>query len=314
MRGVAIQEAIEEMPADSEPFDMAQGRPFDGAQGGAATDDQTPPEEMDPQAVSPRQRLALEAFCKGGTIGDAAKAANVSRQTLHRWRAKYPHFALAMSSWSSACLSTAESQLVELASRAVGALSNAIDKGDARTATAVLRSLGVLRTYQPSKAPAGNAEKPLALPGMNFLAQALAESTKGGDETQPVAKPAASYVSALRDDASVRPDSPAPVPGAAAAGEEARPAAANSGRMAAKQNATETRRPGREPAGVLRHQDVTSEPAKAQKPAILAGKAGSAIKIACDSALQDVTECYQMLPNGTGQNALPRGVFVASCA
>ena len=100
---------------------MAQGGSSDGTRDiCAAPDDQTPQEEMDPQAISPRQRLALEAFCNGGTIGDAAKAANVSRQTLHRWRAKYPHFALAMSSWSSACLSMAESQLAELASRAMG--------------------------------------------------------------------------------------------------------------------------------------------------------------------------------------------------
>jgi transposase-like protein len=153
----------------------SQDERFDAAQSGAAADDdQTPPKEMDPQAVSPRQRLALEAFCKGGTIGDAAKAADVSRQTLHRWRAKYPHFALAMSSWSSACVAIAESQLEELASRAVCALAIAIDKGDARSAMAVLRSLGILRTYQPSKAPPAGAEKPLALPGMDFLAQALA--------------------------------------------------------------------------------------------------------------------------------------------
>jgi hypothetical protein len=277
MRGVAIQEAIEEMPGES----------------GLTADDQTPPEEMDPQAVSPRQRLALEAFCKGGTMGDAAKAANVSRQTLHRWRAKYPHFALAMSSWSAACLSMAESQLAELASRAVGALSNAIDKGDTRSAMAVLRSLGVLRTYQPSKAPDAAREQLNSRPGeqeMNFLAQALAgvapeqlNRRAGEQEKEAVVRPAK---------------------------EEVRPAA-NSGGTAEKQEATETRRRDGQPTGVLQYQNVTSEPGRAQKPAILAGKAGSAIKRACDSALQDVTECYQMLP---GQNALPRGVSVASCA
>lgn len=143
MSGVEIQEVIDEMPAEN----------------GLTADDQTPPEEMDSLAVSPRQRLALEVFCKGGTIGDAARAANVSRQTLHRWRAKYPHFAMAMSSWSSACLVMAESQLEELASRAVGALAIAIDKGDARSAMAVLRSLGILRTYQPCKAPGAAREQ-----------------------------------------------------------------------------------------------------------------------------------------------------------
>jgi hypothetical protein len=255
---------------------------------GAAEEDQTPPEEMDPQAVSPRQRLALEAFCKGGTIGDAARAANVSRQTLHRWRAKYPHFALAMSSWSSACLSMAESQLAELTSRAVGALSNAIDKGDARSAMAVLRSLGVLRTYQPSAARE-QLNSRAGEQGMNMLALALAGAVPEQLNSGAVEQEKEEVVKSAK--------------------EEVRAAVANSGGMAAQQDATETRRRGAQPTGVLQYENVTSAPAKGPKPAILAGKAGSAIKKACDSALQDVTECYQMLPN-----ASPREAALASCA
>jgi hypothetical protein len=259
-------------------FGEAEGRNLDEAQGGLpAEDDQTPPEEMDPQAVSPRQRLALEAFCKGGTIGDAARAANVSRQTLHRWRAKYPHFALAMSSWSSACLSTAESQLAEMASRAVAALGNAIDKGDARSAMAVLRSLGILRTYQPSKAGAAREQVNgrAGEQGMNFLAQAGAsrEQLNSGAGEQ----------AAAREQENSR------------AGEQGKEATTSRRHAAAKPEASETRRTGSDPADVLLNKNVTSPPAKSQKPAILAGKAGSAIKRACDNALHDVTECYQML-------------------
>ena len=257
-----------------------------------------------------KQRLALEAFCKGGTIGDAAKAANVSRQTLHRWRAKYPHFALAMSSWSSACLSIAESQLEELASRAVGALSNAIDKGDANTARAVLRSLGVLRTYQPLKA--GAAREP------RHAGIALARDSRAGEQE-------------IEAGANLSTSAPPP----ATAREEANPAAGNSGRTGAAQDQVSGRSGEQEieavaklsaslplpaageearPAGVSRQQDVTSEPAKEKKPAIFAGKAGSAIKSACDSALQDATEGYQMLPNVTGQHALPPGVLLQRSA
>jgi hypothetical protein len=309
MNGVAIQEAIDEMPADS----------------GFTADDQTPPEEMDFQAVSPRQRLALEAFCKGGTIGDAAKAANVSRQTLHRWRAKYPHFALAMSSWSSACLSTAESELAELASRAVGALSNAIDKGDSRSAMAVLRSLGVLRTYQPSAAREQSSSR-AGEQEMNLLMQALAgagteqlSSGTGEQEKEEAAwseqlssgtgeqeKEEAAWSEQLNSGAGEQEKAEVVKP----TKEEARPAT-YSGGAAAQQEARQTQRRDGRPAGVLQYENVTSEAAKGPKPAILAGKAGAAIKMACDSALQDVTECYQMLP---GQNASPRAAALASCA
>jgi hypothetical protein len=283
MSGAAIQEAIEEMPADSE---MAAG-------------DQTPPEEMDPQAVSPRQRWALEAFCKGGTIGDAAKAANVSRQTLHRWRAKYPHFAMAMSSWSSACLSTAESQLAELASRAVGALSNAIDKGDARTAMAVLRSLGVLRTYQPSKAPKEEMRSAAVFPALDFRLEEPAVTPEQAGRLH-------------HNENGKAPHNGTPAREATpAAGDRRPPSGGHGGRRscdAAMPGMAATIPVAAKTAPAAQHMDVTlNPPAERLKTAILAGKAGSAIKIACDSALQDVTECYQMLPNGTGQNALPRG-------
>jgi transposase-like protein len=301
-----------------------QDEPFDMAQGGTATDDQTPPEEMDPQAVSPRQRLALEAFCKGGTIGDAAKAANVSRQTLHRWRAKYPHFALAMSSWSSACLSMAESQLAELASRAVGALSNAIDKGDARSAMAVLRSLGVLRTYQPSKAPKEEMRSAAVLPALNF---GLEEPARGAG-FQPVVNERQTEQRAVTPEQAGRlhnnengkaphNGTPAGETATPAAGDRRPPLDGHGGRRscdAAMPGAAATIPVPAKTVPAAQHIGVTSHsPVERPKPAILPGKAGSAIKKACDSALQDVTECYQMLPNGAGQNASRRGVALASC-
>jgi hypothetical protein len=289
---------------------------------------------MDPQVVSPRQRLALEAFCKGGTIGDAAKAANVSRQTLHRWRAKYPHFALAMSSWSSACLRTAESQLAELASRAVGALSNAIDKGDARSAMGVLRSLGVLRTYQPFKAPKEEMRGAAVLPALDFGL----EEPAGGTSVQPVVNERPRVEQPVVSERQ-RVEQPAITPEQAGrlrhnengkathngmpAGEAAAPAAGDrrpavgtlGGRRFCDAAMPAAIRVATKRAPAAQHMDVISNPpVERPKPAILAGKAGSAIKMACDSALQDVTECYQMLPNKTERNVSSRGVSFASCA
>jgi hypothetical protein len=280
---------------------------------------------MDPEAVSPRQRFALEAFCKGGTIGDAAKAANVSRQTLHRWRAKYPHFAMAMSSWSAACLSTAESQLAELASRAVGALSNAIDKGDARTAMAVLRSLGVVRTYQPSKAPKEEMRGAAVLPALDFRLKEPACGTsvrpvvsEGQGVEQPVVTPEQAGGPQHNGNGKARQNGTPPREAATlAAGDRRPPARGDGGRRScdAAMPGTAAAIPvaAKTPPAV-QHIDVPSNPpVQKPKPAILAGKAVAAIKRACDSALQDATECYQMLPNGARQNASPRGVALASC-
>jgi transposase-like protein len=137
MNGQTLQDAVDET----------------GQEGVPTMDDETPVEERDPGVISPRQRRALEAFSQGCSLGDAAKAAGVTRQTLHRWRARYAEFGEAMSSWEAACLSIAHSHVVDMAVRATVALSDAIDKGDSRAAIMVLRSLRVLRSYLPGKPP-----------------------------------------------------------------------------------------------------------------------------------------------------------------
>jgi hypothetical protein len=120
---------------------------------GMTMDDETPPEERDPEVISPRQRRALEVFAAGGSLGDAATAAGVTRRTLHRWRVRYPEFGEAMSSWEAAVTRIAKSHIAGMVVRAAGALSNAIDKDDARSAIIVLRSMGVIKSYTPSKPP-----------------------------------------------------------------------------------------------------------------------------------------------------------------
>jgi len=137
MHGKTLQDEVDEMA-------KAIGMPMD---------DQTPPEERDPGVISPRQRRALEAFAAGGSLWDAATAAGVTRRTLHRWRVRYPEFGEAMTSWEAAVTRIAKSHVAGMVVRAAGALSNAIDKDDARSAIIVLRSMGVIKSYTPSKPP-----------------------------------------------------------------------------------------------------------------------------------------------------------------
>lgn len=107
----------------------------------------------------------MEAFAGGGLLRDAAKAAGVTQRTLHRWRVQYPEFGEAMSSWEAAVTRIAKSHVAGMLVRAAEALSNAIDKNDARSAIVVLRSMGVIKSYTPSKPPVERICPPADYPG-----------------------------------------------------------------------------------------------------------------------------------------------------
>ena len=128
---------------------------------GRVRDDEDPPQEMDRTRLSPRQMAALKAFHSGASLKDTAKAAGVSRQTLHRWRTIYHSFSRAMEVWEEGQMIIARSRLVDMANNAVDALAQTIEDGNARAAMMVLRSLQILRTYAPLKPPAeGGAREP----------------------------------------------------------------------------------------------------------------------------------------------------------
>jgi transposase-like protein len=240
---------------------------------GAVRDDETPPEEMNRRRLSPRQMTALKAFHSGSSLADAAKAAGVTRQTLHRWRTQYHSFAEAMEVWEEGQMIIARSRLVDMASNAVNALESAIEDGELQPAMLVLKSLRILRTYAPLKPPAekmpGAAREQTSRRAVEQEKEAVATQANGATPAQPLSAPAAVG--------------------------EARKAAAGSGKAAAGQpNPAKT-------ATVAQHiTAISNPPIEMPKSAILAGKAGSAIKNACYSALQEVTGSYQMLHAAQG--------------
>jgi transposase-like protein len=244
---------------------------------GAVRDDETPPEEMNRRRLSPRQMTALKAFHSGASLADAAKAAGVTRQTLHRWRTQYHSFAEAMEVWEEGQMIIARSRLVDMATNAINALESAIEDGELQPAILVLKSLRILRTYGPLKPPKEEMPKAAVLPALNDRL----EETFGGAGFQP----AVSERQRVEEEQAERPHQNGNGNGKAPQnGTPAREAAA-----ARTPVATRT-------APAAQHMDVISNPpVENPKPAILAGKAGSAIKNACYSALQEVTGSYEML-------------------
>jgi transposase-like protein len=253
---------------------------------GTVRDDETPPQEMDRRRLSPRQMTALKAFHSGSSLADAAKAAGVTRQTLHRWRTQYHSFSEAMEVWEEGQMVIARSRLVDMATNAVDALANAIEGGDARAAMMVLKSLRILRTYGPLKPPVEKMPGAAVLPAINDRL----EEPSCGAGLQPavslrVEQPVVSEPQRVEEEQAGRLHH-----NGNGNGELPRHA------TPARETAAATIPVAAKTARAARHDHVTSDRlAATPKTPILAGKAGAAIKNACYSALQEVTGSYEML-------------------
>jgi hypothetical protein len=93
--------------------------------------------------LSPAQELALNALMAGSRVTDAAAAAGVNRSTLHRWMGE-PAFLAAHNGRRLELAASASAKLLNLREKALGAVEQALDAGDARVAVAVLKGVGML--------------------------------------------------------------------------------------------------------------------------------------------------------------------------
>src|SRR5579872_1365044 len=92
-------------------------------------------------ALTPAQRIAIERLSVGETVVDAARAAGVTRMTLHRWLKQDAEFVAAYNAWQEETLASARGRLLALADTAVTTVANAMRNGDARAAMAVLKAM-----------------------------------------------------------------------------------------------------------------------------------------------------------------------------
>jgi transposase len=99
-----------------------------------------------------RQARALTALAGGATVTGAAKSADVSRSTVHRWLNE-PRFTDAYEVMKRRRLAEIDARIAALADAALATVEKAIAEGDVRAALAVLRGLGALdgqpRSYGP---------------------------------------------------------------------------------------------------------------------------------------------------------------------
>lgn len=98
--------------------------------------------------LSPSQERALVALLAGQSVTEAAKAAKVTRQTVHRWM-RSPDFLAALNAGRNDLRLELESKLENIASRAIGNVERSVREGDTRVSIALLKGLGLLGGRAP---------------------------------------------------------------------------------------------------------------------------------------------------------------------
>ncbi len=79
--------------------------------------------------------------------------------TLHRWLKQDARFVAAYNAWQQATLESARGRLTALAELAVTTVGEAMRKGDARAALAVLKAMGTLAPPTPGPTDAKMAQR-----------------------------------------------------------------------------------------------------------------------------------------------------------
>ena len=102
------------------------------------------------------QRAVLAELLSGATVTDAAKSARINRTTVYKWLKK-PAFKSALNDSRNVIRQSLHARLMQTAAQAVETVEKAIEDGDAKSALAVLKGLGLLS--EESK-PANSKEPP----------------------------------------------------------------------------------------------------------------------------------------------------------
>lgn len=93
--------------------------------------------------LTPRQEAALERLLAGERPTDVARALEIDRVTLWRWR-RVPTFRGRLDMAEQEALAAARQRLVRAAEQAADVVVNAVEQGDVRAALALLKGLRLL--------------------------------------------------------------------------------------------------------------------------------------------------------------------------
>jgi hypothetical protein len=125
----------EDTPADRKPIEPAP---------------KTPDVSADILAkLSAAKQAALQALAGGAKKVEAARTSGVCPRTIYRWIKHDIHFKAAFEGWRSQLLELGRARALGMSGLALDTLDSAMEKGDARTAFNVAKSLGLFRQERP---------------------------------------------------------------------------------------------------------------------------------------------------------------------
>lgn len=100
--------------------------------------------------LSPNKIAALEGLLAGGTVTEAAKAAGVARETVHRWKRQDWPFRATLNRGRRELYEAVQSRLLASATTAASNLASAVEEGNLKASFALLKGLGALSGCPPA--------------------------------------------------------------------------------------------------------------------------------------------------------------------
>jgi transposase-like protein len=123
--------------------------PISPASAGPCAPDVEPSAAGSFPGLTAAQDLALIEVAAGQSDRDVADRIGVSHMTVYRWRKQCPAFIAALNALRAQAMENARDRILALAAKAAQTVEKAMDKGDARTAIILLKSLGSLNPPAP---------------------------------------------------------------------------------------------------------------------------------------------------------------------
>jgi hypothetical protein len=134
------------------------------------------------QNLTPRQLRAIESCLAGRRDEPIAKAVGVSRQTVNTWRNHDQTFIDELQCRRNAMTRTMHDKLLALAWKAIDVVSQAVEKGDARVALEIGKSLGLFAPVQFPEGPETIEQLEEHRATMDRVASEMATQSEGDKE------------------------------------------------------------------------------------------------------------------------------------
>jgi hypothetical protein len=106
-----------------------------------------------PNELTAKHLAAIERLVAGATVEEAATAAGVARETVHRWLTRHWAFQAQLNSARADLRDATERRLLQIAHAAANTIDEAVRRGNVAAAVAVLKGVGFLDGSRPQLGP-----------------------------------------------------------------------------------------------------------------------------------------------------------------